>query len=454
MTRQTPPAGAGPAFPPPTPAYRTVEGVRLVRRADRGPAAAPDRTTVEEIESWLFDDAARQKDLLPLLESFVWRLVAAGIPLERATFHAGTLHPELVGFAWNWDRDDGGVDEVQVAERTLGSDAFRRNPLFVALVEGQRVRARPQQDRDRFPLMAELADRGFTDYIAQPFSTSAMRASGGDLVPLESRPRHSAMTLATRATDGFAEADLTALTRLLKIFALHMEKQIQLRIASNLLQVYLGADAGRRVLSGAIRRGAGERLPAVVWMSDLRGFTSLSERLAPRDLLSVLDAGFEACAGAAIAEGGEVLKFLGDGVLAVFLIDPADDGRAAAEAALRAATAAQAALDRLNAEPSPNLGAIEGWAPLRAGIALHAGDVFFGNVGAPERLDFTVIGSAVNTAARVEALCKPLGLRVLASEAVARRLPSHALVSLGAHALRGVKEPLEIFGLPEGGASD
>ena len=191
------------------------------------------------------------------------------------------------------------------------------------------------------------------------------------------------------------------------------------------------------MLRGSIKRGAGEAIRAIIWVSDLRGFTDLSDRLAGSDIVALINAYFERLAGAVMAEGGEVLKFIGDGLLAVFPYAHFKNERAAAQASLAAAEQALRAVDDLNRATPPELAAIDGWRPLRSGIALHEGEVFFGNVGAPDRLDFTVMGSAVNTASRVEALTKSLGRPVLITEPVARML-DRPLDHLGEHTLRGL----------------
>jgi adenylate cyclase len=200
------------------------------------------------------------------------------------------------------------------------------------------------------------------------------------------------------------------------------------------------------VLKGDIKRGSGEPIRAMIWLSDLRGFTDLSDRLAGGDMLVLLNAYFEIFAGAVLAHGGEVLKFIGDGVLAVFPLG--EDARAAGNAALAAAEQAQAGLRRLNSQPCAALAGVDGWRPLRAGIALHAGEVFFGNIGAPDRLDFTVIGPAVNEASRVEALQKSIGRAILITAAAARHINA-PLEPLGAYPLRGVAAPMAILSPPE-----
>ena len=408
--------------------------VTLMRRSSDGRDAAPAETTAAAIEAWLLADAIAIEDLLPLYESLVWRMVAAGLPLARASVHVGTLHPQLLGFAWNWNAGDGLTDEVKVDAFALQTDQYKRNPLYRVIEHGEHFRL-DTADPDvagRYPITTELAGQGITEYCALPLS------AGGSF--------HNAATVATDRAGGFTHEQFTAIDRILKLFALHVERHIALHIAGNVLDTYLGSVAGAKVLKGAIKRGAGQAIRSVIWVSDLRDFTDLSERLPPADVLAVLNAYFERMAGAVLAHGGEVLKFIGDGMLAVFPVAEMGD-QAAAQAALSAAEAALAGIDRLNTEPTPALAAIADWSPLKSGIALHGGEVFFGNMGAPDRLDFTVIGRAVNTAARVEALCKPLGRSILITEPVAR-LIDRPLEPLGTHTLRGVAEPVALYGPP------
>ncbi len=313
-----------------------------------------------------------------------------------------------------------------------GSDSFLLNPLHQAIDLGQEVRAKPQipGDAARFPLLGELAARGITDYLMQPLST------GGAY--------HNAISLATSESGGFDDEVLAKTQRVLLLFALHVQRHITLHIAGNVAKTYLGQIAGSNVLNGRIERGSGEAMEAVIWFSDLRGFTALSERLSGEDVTKVLNAYFGALAGAVIAEEGEVLKFIGDGLLAVFPYGDQESAKEAASAAYRATIQALAAVDEINLSPPAGLDGVTGWGPLRSGIAIHSGRVFFGNVGAPERLDFTVIGRAVNTAARVEALTKELGEPALITGPVAGLLPQE-LRSVGRHGLRGVSEQMELF---------
>lgn len=405
--------------------------VTLRARSLRGPGCAPQSQTPAEIEAWLVQEAGQADSLLLLYEEFIWRIVAAGLALDRSSLHVGTLHPQLVGFAWNWNIASGQCDEVQVGEGALQSEAFLRSPLAVVLASGKAMRidtADPAAAAE-FPIVADLRDLGIAEYV---------------VLPLGPRGHHHVMTVATRRAGGFAPAQFETLEHLLRLLSLHVERHIALRIAGNVMRTYLGNEAGQKVLDGAIRRGEGQTIEAVIWASDLRGFTDLSDRLNPQDMLTLLNVYFAAIAGTVAAYGGEVLKFMGDGLLAVFPLARDYGPRSAHEAAVAAALAVEAAIAGLNSAPPPELAAFTGWQPLRSGTGLHEGQVFFGNIGSAERLDFTVIGQAVNTASRVEGMTKILQRPILMTGAVAQGL-ADAPESLGLHNLRGVAAPVELF---------
>jgi adenylate cyclase len=424
----TPIAASSPLDPAPR---RYAPSVTLVRRATRADTVvAEDVAGLEDVEAWLLGDAAAESDTLALVPAFAWRLVAAGFPLDRMSLHAGTLHPQVYGFAWGWARGDGLCDEIRVAEDALQADAYRKSPLAGLIERGEVFDAVPAEVADTYPLMAELAEQGMTEYLGVPLTAFGTF--------------HNAASVATTQPGGFSTQERATILRLLKLFALHVERHIALRIAANLMDTYLGTLAGGRVLTGGIKRGWGAPIRAVIWASDLRGFTTLADRLEGPEVTALLNAYFEALAGAVLDHGGEVLKFIGDGLLAAFPFETEAEGREMAANALTAAQAALAGLARLNAAPPPELAGIAGWRPLRTGIALHDGEVFFGNVGAPARLDFTVIGRAVNEAARIEALTKDLGRDLLISAPVFARLDAE-LEDLGIHPLRGVAEGMHLF---------
>jgi adenylate cyclase len=202
------------------------------------------------------------------------------------------------------------------------------------------------------------------------------------------------------------------------------------------------------VLAGEIRRGSGELIDAIVWVSDMRDYTGLSDRLPGPDVIRLLNAYFERLVEAVEAHGGEVLKFIGDGMLAVFPVTDATPAADSAAAALRAARAALAAIRTLNGSDGDALKIATEWRPLDMAIALHRGSVFYGNIGSADRLDFTVTGPAVNLAARVEPLAKETGRRLLTTAAFAE-LVDAPLHPLGRFSLRGVAQPVEIFAARE-----
>ena len=251
---------------------------------------------------------------------------------------------------------------------------------------------------------------------------------------------HKALSFATKRAGGFDRDELALFEAMIPAVAFNLEVQALRRTARTLLDTYVGQQSGGRVLEGQIRRGAGETIRAALVYADLRGFTAMSEATEPAVVITALDAWFDRIAGAVHAFGGEVLKFIGDGVLAIFPV--IETPAAACDAALRAITAARAGMAHLDAER-----AARGQPPLPFGAALHLGEILWGNIGAADRLDFTAIGSAVNLVSRLEGLCRPLGHSVLISGAVAAETRT-ALVPLGEHELRGIAAPCAVFTLP------
>jgi adenylate cyclase len=251
------------------------------------------------------------------------------------------------------------------------------------------------------------------------------------------------MTWTTGRDGGFLAAEMEALATLAVLMAAPLEVLVVRQMAATLLNTYLGLRSGRQVLAGLVKRGDGETIHAVIWLSDLRGFAALSEKLPRDDLIALLNVHFERLSGPIRAFGGEVLKFMGDGLLAIFPIGEAGQGATPATAAVRAARSAITSMRQLNegrrADRKPQL---------RFGVALHVGDVHYGNIGSPDRLDFTAIGPAVNLASRLERLCKRLRCPVLMSGDFAGLWGDEA-VALGRRKLRGLAEPVDLYTLPE-----
>lgn len=415
-----PPPNQQNAIPYP-PEVEVVRQIEITQADNLGPAL-----------DWLMSGAARHGGLAELLDGTMARIAVAGVPVHRSTLHMGTLHPQLVGLGAVWARDRGVCDELRVDAHVRETEAFQKSPLKAAIDEGKTVRIQPQSDeaRERFPMMKALAAENFTDYLA---------------IPLHDREQlFNVVTISTRKPGGFSEEDVAAFKALLPAFALNLQIATLKRIAGNVMAAYLGQRSGKRVLAGDIHRGSGETIDAIIWVSDMRGFTSLSDRLPGADMIRLLNAYFERLVEAVHAHGGEVLKFMGDGMLAVFPVTQTRPAKKAAEAALAAARAGLVAIDALNGEDSDALGIDTPWRPIGTGIALHRGSVFYGNIGARNRLDFTVTGPSVNLAARVEPLAKETGRPLLVTEAVAD-LVSEPLERLGAFPFRGVAGEVAVF---------
>jgi len=355
------------------------------------------------------------------------RVRLAGMPIERVAFFFPALHPQYFGVALYWDGEK--VTTQPGTHDFLETDEYR-NSIAARITAGERALRRRLElggDQLDFPVLRDLHKEGFTDYvIAEVVFSDGTRNS---------------VSLATRRPGGYTDLDITEIERLLHPFALVMEIFSGRDLARTLLDTYLGRISGQRVLQGQIKRGDGQSIDAVIWFSDLRESTPLSSALGEQRFLELLNDYFEATAGAILAQGGEVLRFIGDASLAVFPT-AATGAREACERAVRAARQARIQVDAANARR-----VAAGLPPFACGIGLHLGRVHYGNIGTPERLEFSVIGTAANEAARIEALCKETGQDVVISETIAAELGGTCR-SLGKFALRGVAEPVEVFALP------
>lgn len=379
---------------------------------------------------WLLHKGRR----LPTREAVVGELCArvrdAGMPIERVAFFFWSLHPQYFGVALFWDGE-----KVTVAPgkyELMQTDAYRNSPAARISAGERAIRRRLELGGDQldFPVLQELRAAGLTDYvIAEVVSGDGVRNS---------------VSLATRRPGGFTDHDIAEIERLLHPFAMVMETFAGRDIARTLLETYLGRISGGRVLDGQIKRGDGEHIEAVVWFSDLRDSTPLARALGEQGFLQLLNDYFEATAGAVLEHGGEVLRFIGDASLAVFPI-AGGSSPGVREACERAARAAHAARLRVGAANASRQAA--GLPAFASGIGLHLGRVLYGNIGTPERLEFSVIGAAANEAARIEGLCKETGQDVVVSETVMAGL-GRSLPSLGRYPLRGVAGAVEVFALP------
>jgi len=373
---------------------------------------------------WLDNGAPPARLPQHVLLQFCHRLDALGVPLYRAGVFVRTLHPNVLGRAFIWQADRDAVEITEAAHEMLESEVFLKSPIRRVFTEHAEIRRRladPGCPLD-FPILEDLVKEGVSDFLAVP-----LRFLNGEV--------HAA-TFATRTPGGFDESQLAALRRVLPPFTRVAEIYGNMRKAQNILDAYLGPSAGAKVLAGQIKRGDGEDIHAVIWFCDLRDSTPLADSMTRREFLALLNDYFECVLGPVQERKGEVLRFIGDAALAIFPV-----GERPAEACARALAAAREALERMNKLNKNRQ------TPLRFGIGLHLGELTYGNIGTPTRIEFTVVGAAANEAARIEALCKSLEVDLLVSERVARALPG-AWKSLGHHTLRGVGDKMELFTLP------
>ncbi len=400
----------------------------------------------ERLEAWLIRAGLDGLPLHDLLEGFCLRLRAEGLPLARAHIALAALHPLVRAHSLTWLLGETGIAHEDMPHRDREEEAAAwftspfRHMLVNNTLQMRRCLAGPSAVLD-FPVLQEFAELGYSDWLAQAFGFGwEMRH-----LPVAGQMAEIGMvcSFCTAAPGGFAADHLARLDSLLPQLALAVKAITLLTITRDVMAAYLGGDAARHVLSGEIRRGKAQRVLAAILYADLRGFTALADRLEIEPVVETLNAYFD-CLGPAVAgQGGQVLKFLGDGLLASFQIAENAAAGPACRAALLAAQQALAAVQALN-----QARAGDGRPVLQLDIALHLGTLMYGNVGTAERLDFTLIGPAVNEAARIESLCSTLDRPLLASDSFAAAIGGNgALRHLGRHTLRGVAEPREIFGL-------
>ena len=395
-----------------------------------------------ELNAWATEEGLRGATARELFDGYCRRLSALNVVIVRAYVSTQTLHPQWSGYGYTWRRDLNSVREQQFARGPVSRE-WLSSP-FNALIERSRageknpwLRRRlelgPEQ-RD-FPALVDFYEAGATDYLCLAFAFGET----GD-------PSHGTGVVYSFTTDrpgGFLAGEIHLLRSTLPGLSLAMKAHAGHDIASGLLRTYLGNDAGSRVHSGAVERGTVESLLSVLWYADLRGFTRISDVSSGAEIVHMLNDVFETLTAALRPRGGHVLKFIGDAMLATISFDEPDE-KVACRRALDAAVEASSNLKARNLEREA-----AGLPFADVDIALHVGEVLYGNVGAADRLDFTVIGPAVNEVVRIEKLCERLNRQILFSSRFAEAAGrcDGRLESLGQFELRGVGEHKEIFGL-------
>ena len=398
-------------------------------------AALADRT---DIASAIIASGLGDEPVTHLVEGAMRRLVSAGVPLDRMQVGFRILHPLFDGMSITWT-DQGGVEVSYYEKIDVDGSSYRLSPFYHMLTNGlTELRLRIDSDAtiERYPVLTDLRARGFTDYLA--FIVSF----GGAPMTPESH-QGLGTSWSTRNPGGFSASDLDAMRQVLSPLALALRVVIKDQITRNALNTFHGPLIGGRILSGLIKRGAGERLAAALWYSDLRNSTGLADALPVEAFLDLLNVYFDCAAGAVMEEGGQVLDIIGDAILAFFPVNGPGDRQACASA-LRAASTAQSRLAALKEQGNARAEAIS------FGIGIHFGDVVFGNAGTAERLKFGIIGRSVNEVARTADMAKVLKRDVVVSDAVASRIMSAerlALSDLGEHELRGIPSARRLWAL-------
>jgi adenylate cyclase len=389
------------------------------------------------LASWIANVGLEGAAETAIIEGFCGQAVAAGFPLARAIVFIDTLHPIHEGRVFRWEREKLTATVSEYGRSTEGEAAerWRRSPHFRLLETGEslmRRRVNAQTERE-FALFPALWEAGITEFVATVNRFSVDGVIG------EMDCFYAGWM--TDREGGFSDAEVATLERLTPFLGLAIKSASLARVANTLVETYLGRDAGRRVLQGRIARGVADRIKTVLWFSDLRNYTRISDNAPPEEIIPLLNDYADAIVSAIHEHSGDVLKLIGDGVLAIF---PAEDRARACAAALDAAREARESVEAVNeGRRAQGLPATDMY------LGLHLGVVFYGNIGSMERLDFTVVGPAVNEVARIAALCRSVDQPILISSAFATSVDKdrRRFASVGRFPLHGVGEPQELYTL-------
>ncbi len=421
------------------------------RPSDAAPLPPLD---LEGLPLWLVERGMKGLPLGDQIAGFCRKVYDSGFPMKRVQMGMYTLHPRYGSHTFVWRPGAEAIEHIPRERDMLSREVYLKSPVHFMRSRGLLTLRRrlDEDDTDDFLLFPELRAEGLVDYVARlvPYDRRQVEAIAKGLVRADDAASLGPtldgifFSCATDRPEGFDDGQLDQVFQTLPYLALSVKSRLTYDVASTVLETYLGRDAGHRVLSGAIERGSAEAIRAVIWFSDLRGFTHLTDTL-PRDaLVAALDDYLEAMAAPVHANNGQILKFMGDGLLATFDLTSRDEASVCRDA-LAAAAELRAAFPAFNEARKS-----AGKPIMDFGLALHLGEVFYGNIGASDRLDFTVIGPAVNEASRIQALCRSLDRNVLISSTFREAAGSEpGLQPLGSHALRGVREPRALFGLAD-----
>jgi adenylate cyclase len=377
---------------------------------------------------WLFSSGCLMNDDTKFVYELAHQLVACGAPIDQFRLTMRTLNPEIIGISNYWLKSTDVCLHMETERRIQETDRYIGSPMKQLYDTGKMVRQRLDQlPETAHRAYTELSEDGYTDYLSLPVMTANGITAG--------------IIVTTRRNAGFKKNDIDNFREIRNYLVPIIEVQSLRHMSESLLNTYVGKRTGKKVLAGMIKRGDADVINAALWFSDLRNFTHITETLASDQVIGMLNDYFEFVAAAVTARGGEILRFIGDAMLIVFPIDDNSSRQAACRAAIDAAIDAQSTLASLNHRRRRH-----GLPEIEFGVGLNVGEVVYGNVGAPDRLDFTVMGPAVNRTARLESLTKEIDRNILFSKEFAE-LIDDPVQSFGEHIMKGIAEPQAVFAL-------
>ncbi len=384
----------------------------------------------DAVIGWIFAAGRRIESTNKFVHQLAHQLNDHGASIDRLMLSLMTLNPQLVGTSETWLKSTDTTTPINASHGVRSTERYIGSPLQVIYETHKRVRQRldnlPENAHSAY---TELAEDGFTDYVALPVLFGEVDQPG------------AAIIISTKSKGGFSDQDIESFRQIRDYLAPVIEVHALRHISRSLMNTYVGKRTSEKVLAGMIKRGDADIINAALWFSDLRNFTHLTETLPAEQILEMLNEYFEFVSAAVTARGGEILRFIGDAMLIVFPIDDNMCSRTACNAAIDAAIDAQSTLETLNHRRRRH-----GQPEIEFGVGLNIGEVIYGNVGAPDRLDFTVMGPAVNRTARLESLTKELGCNILFSHKFSELIETTSEF-LGHHKMKGIDKPQAVYAL-------
>ena len=386
--------------------------------------------SAQAILDWVFSEGRRIESTNKFVQQLAHKMNEHGASIDRLMVSLLTLNPQLVATSETWLKSTDVTTPINASHSVRNTERYIGSPLQAIYDTHKRVRRRlTSLPQDAHRAYTELAEDGFTDYLALPVLFGEVAQPG------------AAIIICTKKEDGFSDQDIESFRQIRDYLAPVLEVHALRYLSRSLMNTYVGKRTSEKVLAGMIKRGDADVINAALWFSDLRDFTHLTETLPPEQVIAMLNEYFELISAAVTAQGGEILRFIGDAMLIVFPIDDDMCMETACNAAIDAAIDAQSTLESLNHRRRRH-----GLPAIEFGVGLNVGEVVYGNVGAPDRLDFTVMGPAVNRTARLESLTKTLSCNILFSEKFAGLIETPSEF-LGHHQMKGIAEPQAVFAL-------